>query len=243
MSKRLIWRRLAAVALAAAVLSGLTGCFGALDEPDPPTAEDLEMPTMNETAALNISAASGSDPAAGAAYGMVFSANILQLLAMSYVEIALTGWDESQPTEYTDPSGLYSITWTQDGNTWSWTFVYSVGETTYTLVITVTAVQDGWSVVVTQDGVTFIEATLSTDGSTGQVTLIAPDSGEQFVAEWGPSSVAGYDQHYVVSYYGTTNALEEQLVVDHTADGTSGAWTYTDYTEPTGANDGSGTWG
>jgi len=229
--------RVAAAILSVTVLVAITSCFGAIGGPEPPTVEDIEVVQFNETALTNI--AGSADPAATEAYGLIFTANIFQLLAVSYTQIALGGWDESQPTEYSDSSGLYTVTWDQSGDTWTWTFAYSDGVDTYSTVIAVTAEVDGWSIVVTQDGVAFLDGTFNSDASSGQVTIFIDPNGEKFVAEWGPSSLPAYDHSYTVSYYGVGGTLEAQLVAHYTTDGTSGEWAYTDLTDGTGEGDGS----
>jgi hypothetical protein len=220
--------RLPALAVLAAV--GVAACFGPLAGPEPPTIEDIEVFEVDSVA---LSAFSDSTFAESSfeAYGMVSAATALASFPLLYVEIALSEWDESQSSTYVDTSGVYTTTWAREGDTWTWTMTFTDGSVTTTVAITVTATESGWDVSVAIDGVILVQGLYSDDGASGLVTFFVDGvNAEKYVIEWGASSATGYDVNYTVTYYGTDGAVDTLLVLDYSADGTSGAWTYTDET-------------
>ena len=84
-----------------------------------------------------------------------------------------------------------------------------------------------------------MSGTLSPDGLTGSIVIFDTDTNEKtFEYSFGPYS-GEYDLEVVAtSWDGDSKSAE--VIIRMSSDGTSGEWSYTDYTDS--SNDGSGSW-
>lgn len=173
-----------------------------------------------------------SDPDLNA-YALFSLAKVIILMADAYMQLALTNWDETFPSEYSE--GGITVNWSHSGNTWIWEWSAGIE----TLKLTVTRIDAGWTLEILLNGETLISESLNDDCSGGTVTLYADvGSGDYFVVAWEPAS-SPYTITVTTEHY-ENDALTESLTLSTNADGSIGEWVYDDVVN--GENDGSGSW-
>jgi hypothetical protein len=172
-----------------------------------------------------------------AAYFIMSLGYLQSYLIEGFIEGTLAGWTESMPSTYT--SGSETITWSHNGNTWTWTII----DGTNTIVITVTSISTGWSLTVTENGLQWLAGSINSGGTSGTATLSDPTAPTQgsITSVWIPAS-APYNYQFTItatSAYITAEAGRSAtigtVVLYTNSAGTAWTWTYSDNGTPPGS--------
>jgi len=200
--------------------AGMGDVNGNLDD------DELEFLTLPAAALYGISGSPDPEDstASGDAALLASSASAGVTLAQLYITLAYAEWDESLPSSYSSSGVTFS--WEKNGDTYTWTYDYTVGSESVSIVIEVTDNGTTRDVLVTIDGDTMITGTVAADGTSGNARYYPTpeDPSVSYDTVWA-SAASPYDLQYLVYEY-TGETATALLTINTTSDGASGSWSY-----------------
>jgi len=154
------------------------------------------------------------------AFNLAFSAYLSILLGQSYLQLVTIEWDDTFPSSYHFNEGeiTYTVTWSQDGNSWTWTITGGGS----TVVISIVDTGEGYELTISDGELPLLSGTLSSDGQTGSMSI--SDGEVSYTVTWAPAAAPYEEYDYGVSISASGG---ESLSLWFTEDGSSGYWWYT----------------